>query len=62
MFIYNIVYTHRRRIYTEEKAKVDATAGGTKLIQFLAMLTILHQVDLKKKKGIILFFNSSKYK
>ena len=29
-------YDHRRRIYTEEKAKVVATVWGTEHIQFLA--------------------------
>ena len=36
----------RRRIYTEEKAKVVADAWGTELLQFLAALAILHQDDL----------------
>ena len=31
-------YTHRRRIKTEEKAKVVATILGTELIQFLAAI------------------------
>ena len=39
---------HRRRITTEEKAKVVAAVWGTELIRFLAMLAILHQDDLKK--------------
>ena len=38
---------HRRRIYTEEKAKVVAADWGTELRQFLAALAILHQDDLK---------------
>ena len=33
---------HRRRITTEEKAKVVAAVWGTELIRFLAMLAILH--------------------
>ena len=33
---------HRRRIKTEDKAKVVAAAWGTELIQFLAALAILH--------------------
>ena len=36
---------HRRRINTEEKAKVVAAVWGTELIQFLAALAILHQDD-----------------
>ena len=42
-------YDHRRRIYTEEKAKVVATVWGTEFIQFLATLAILHQDDLKNR-------------
>ena len=38
----------KRRIYTEEKAKVVAAAWGTKLIQFLAALAVLLQNDMKK--------------
>ena len=34
---------HRRRIYTEEKAKVVAAVWGTELIQFLATLQIYRQ-------------------
>ena len=33
---------HRRRINTEEKAKVVAAVWGTEFIQFLAALAILH--------------------
>ena len=36
---------HRRRINTEEKAKVVAAAWRTELIQFLAALAILHHDD-----------------
>ena len=32
----------RRRIKTEEKAKVGSTVRGTEFIQFLAALAILH--------------------
>ena len=35
-------YNHRRRIKTEEKAKVVAAVWGTEFIQFLAALAILH--------------------
>ena len=37
----------RRRIKTEEKAKVVAAVWGTELITLLAALGILHQDDLK---------------
>ena len=40
---------HRRRIYTEEKAKVGAAVWWTELIQFLAALDIFHQDDLKNR-------------
>ena len=40
---------HRRRIKTEEKAKVVAGVWGTKFIKFLAALAIFHQDDLKKR-------------
>ena len=33
---------HRRRIYTEVKAKVVAAVWGTELIQSLASLAVLH--------------------
>ena len=33
---------HRRRIETEEKAKVVAAVWGTKFIQFFAAQTVLH--------------------
>ena len=41
--------THRRKIKTEEKAKVIAAVWGKEMIQFLAALAILHQDGLKKK-------------
>ena len=40
--------TYRRRIKTEEKAKVIAVVWETELIQILAVIAILHQDDLKK--------------
>ena len=43
-----LVY-HRRRIKTEEKAKVVAAVWGTELIQFLATLDIFYQDDFEKK-------------
>ena len=46
-------FNHRRRINTEEKAKVVAAAWGTECIQFLAALAILHQDSLKKRIRII---------
>ena len=35
-------------IYTEENAKVVSAIWGTKWIQFIATLAVLHQDDLKK--------------
>ena len=40
---------HRRRIKTEERAKVVTAVWGTELLQFLAALAIFHQDDLKKR-------------
>ena len=48
MYLY-IDYTHRIRIYTEEKAKVVAGVWGTKCIKFLVALAILHQDNLKNR-------------
>ena len=42
-------HNHRRRIKTEEKAKVVAAVWGTELIQLLGTLAILHTDDLKKE-------------
>ena len=39
----------RRRIKTEEKAKVVAAAWGAEFIQFPAALQIWHQDDVIKK-------------
>ena len=39
---------HRKRIYTEAKAKVVAAVWGTEFFQILAAQAILHQVDLKQ--------------
>ena len=41
--------THLRRIKTEERAKVVAAASGAELINFFAMLAILHQDDMKNR-------------
>ena len=46
---------HRRRIKTEEKAKVVAVVWGTEVIQFLASLASLHHDDLKKKMNSTYF-------
>ena len=40
---------HRRRIYTEEKAKVVSAVWGTDFIHFLAVLAVLYQDDMKKR-------------
>ena len=42
------MFTHRRRIKTEAKAKVVAVVCGAELIQFLAALAFMHQDNLKK--------------
>ena len=46
-------------INTEENAKVFAAVLGTEFIQFLAVLSILHQEDFKENDEFILFFKSS---
>ena len=51
LFVSREIWHLRRRIYTEEKAKVVAASWGTELIQFLAALSILN-------KEIILVQNS----
>ena len=38
---------HRKRTKTVEKAKVVAAAWGTEFIQFIAVLAVLHQDDMK---------------
>ena len=42
------VFVTRRRIYTEEKAKVVSAVWGTKFIQFLDVLAVLYQDEMKK--------------
>ena len=42
----------RRRTKTKEKAKVVAAAWGAELIQFLAVLAILSQDDLKYRMKV----------
>ena len=49
----------RRRIHTEEKAKVVAVAWRTELLQIFAALAILQKDDLKTRVQISLFFNTS---
>ena len=46
---------HRRRIYTEDKAKVVAAVWGTEFIQFLAALAVLHQDGMKdgREDGLV---------
>ena len=46
--------TLRKRIKTEEKAKVLAAAGGMELIQFHAAPAIVHQDDPKKRMNRIM--------
>ena len=40
---------HRRRIYTEEKAKVVAVVWGREFMKFLAALAIFHYKTVLKK-------------
>ena len=49
---------HRRRIHTEEKAKVVAAVWGTGFIQFIAVLAALHYDDFEEYDELILFFKS----
>ena len=44
---------HRRRIKTEENAKVVASVWGTEFIQFLAALDIFNDDDFEKRMNII---------
>ena len=44
----DVTMSHRRRIYTEEKAKVVSAVGGTEFIQFHAALAIVHKDDFEK--------------
>ena len=44
-----VLLTYRRRIKTEETAKVVAAVWGTELIQFLAALVIFQQDDFEEK-------------
>ena len=37
---YSVQYEHRRRIFTEDMAKVVAAVWGTEFIQFLSVLAI----------------------
>ena len=41
--------SQRRKINTEEKAKVVAAVWETELIQFLAVLAVMHQDGMKKR-------------
>ena len=59
---------HRRRIKTEEKAKVVTSVWGTACIKFLGALAIWHQDDFKKRansffyKSFVYAFNHSHYR
>ena len=50
---------HRRRIKTEEKAKVVASLWGAEFIQFLAALAILPRKILKNRMNSSFSFESS---
>ena len=43
------ILAYRRRVYTEENAKVVAASWGTELLHLLAALAILHKDDLKNR-------------
>ena len=43
------LHRHRRRIQTEEKAKVVASVWGVKCIQFLVALAVLPRMILKNR-------------
>ena len=50
IILYNVQCTYsKRRIKTEEKAKVVASVCGEEFIQFLAALAIFHQDDFEEK-------------
>ena len=50
---------HRRRIKTEEKAKVVASVWGEEFIQFLAALAVLPRTILKNRMNSSFSFKSS---
>ena len=47
----SMVYSHRRRINTAEKAKFVAAVWGAESIHFFAVLAILHLDDFKNRKN-----------
>ena len=51
--------THRRRIKTEEKAKVVAAVWGAEFTQFLARLAILPRTILENRMNSSFSFKSS---
>ena len=53
------VWHHRRRIKTEEKAKVVAAVRGEEFFQFLAALVILARTIFKNKMNSSFSFKSS---
>ena len=60
-YIQYIIYgrQHRRRINTEEKAKVVAAVLGAEFIKFLAALAILPRTILKNRMNSFFYFKSS---
>ena len=46
-------WPHRRRLKTEEKAKVVAVVWGAELIKFLATLAFLNKDNLKYRMNCI---------
>ena len=59
MFLTNVSLSHRRRINTEEKAKVVASVRGAEFIQFLAALAVLPRMILKNRMNSSFSFKSS---
>ena len=45
----NVISIEEGKICTEEKAKVVTAVWGIEFIQFLAVLAVLQQDDLKKR-------------
>ena len=54
-----MVQQHRKRIKTEEKAKVVAAVWGEECIQFLAALAILPRTISKNRMNASFSFKSS---
>ena len=51
--------SHRRRMKTEEKAKVVASVGEEEFVQFLAVLAVMPRTILKNRMNSSFSFKSS---